>query len=239
MDILKSASELKKLIIYTNKLLLSKNKGKLVQKNCIVVKNKNSHAIDSEMSSFTNSFVQQTIEKNSNCEAFVISDIAQMDVKGKKISYFLYKGYHNLIDKGLVCYQLIDENTFEPTGNLQFSNSEENIFFNIKQPKIEESSCNAIETKNHTKEKPEIAFIIGHVNKERLLYDIQRLIIDTANNVSKNQDTYFKFIIQVSLFNSNDTTKLMPEINEIEKQTKKHISPLYTNTSFVFELGED
>lgn len=238
MEYLKAAAELKKLITYTNSQVLNINKTGLIQKQAIVTKGSNQHPTLTPLQEFTNEAVKSAISESEHCSAFAITDVATMNVKGKKLSYYLYKGYHNQLEKGLVFYQPFNENTFEPIGEMQFSNGEENIFFDFTIPKFEESSCNALETKNHTKNKPEIAFLIGHTNLGRLTYDIQRLIIDTANNVSKNLKVDYKFIIQASLFGAKELNSLQNTLAKIEQDTKKYIEPEYVNAKFIFEVGE-
>ena len=91
-----------------------------------------------------------------NINTFVISDFVTTINNGRKITYYLYKGYNKISDKGLVYFQLIDKETLAPTSELQFSNIEDNIFLKPEIPTTEESSCNAIETKNN---KPSYNFV--------------------------------------------------------------------------------
>lgn len=238
MDYIKAAAALKQLIKFTNSHLTESNKIAFDQPNLIVLKTLSDPPSINYLNEFTNDAVKKAVSEAHNCSLFVITDVATMNIKGKKLTYYLYKGYHKMLEKALVFFQPISESTFLPIGNLQFSNIEPNIFFETSAPNYEESSCNALETKNHSKEKPEIAFLIGHTHIKRLTYDIQRLLIDTVNNVSKNPQTNYKFIIQASLFGAKENDGLQNALSNIESDTKKYIEPEYTNAKFQFEIGE-
>lgn len=237
MEYLQAAIELKKLIVGSNNELLAKHRIGSDQNNMIFLKQANA-VKEKEMTSFTNEFVFGTIENNTNAEAFVITDLAKQNVEGKELTYFLYKGYHKLIEKGLVFFQVIDSENLKPKGDLLFSNLEDNIFFNVKTPEEEESSCNALETGEKTATSKGVAFLIGHMNENRLVYDIQRLIFDTCNNVQKHKGLKFNFVIQVSKFGGNPSQKLIEQISAIDKFTRSEVEKIYPNCTFKFEMAD-
>lgn len=238
MDYLETAIVLKKLIAATNQELLIKNKGKFVSKNEMRVRSNFGKEINITMEAFTNEFVTKTI-KEYDSEAFVMTDFVTMMQEGKELNYFLYKGYSKSFDKGLVYFQLIDKENLEPIGPIEFSNLEDNIFYTVEGPDFEESSCNAIETKENTTKNPCIAFLIGHMNEDRLLFDIQRLIFDTANNVQKHKNRLFKFIIQIDRFGGDASPSFMNKLDKIKKSLSEIFAPEYPNCEFVFALGDN
>ncbi len=235
MDYLEGTAFLKRFIRETNTKLLNINKEGLVNKNLMVIRTTSGDEIDIEMSEFTNDFVLQQI-KEHNTEAFVMTDLVTLVHEGKQLTYFLYKGYSKLFDKGLVYFQTINKDTLESKGDFRFSNMEDNIFLKVEYPDIEESSCNAIETKEHSNEKPCVAFLIGHMNEDRLILDIKRLLFDTANNVQKHTDRQFKFIVQVSKFGGKPSEEFLYRLEDIKNDLKKFIEPEFPNSTFVFEL---
>ncbi len=238
MNYLESASVLKKLISKTNTNLLKTNKGKLVETNRMMLRTNFGKELDLPMEAFSNSVVINML-KQYESEAFVITDfVSTVDQNNLEIHYFLYKGYHKLFHKGLVYYQLVDKNTFEPIGNIEFSNIEDNIFFKVDEPDVEESSCNAIETAENTAKNPCIAFLIGHMDENRLLFDINRLIFETANNVQKHKNMKFTFHVQVSKFGGTVSEDFFKQIDKLKKDTDKYIHKNYPNSTFIFDLDE-
>ncbi|MCW3806723.1 hypothetical protein [Plebeiibacterium marinum] len=238
MDYLEATVFLKQLIKETNNELLAVNKNGLVEKNRMVIRTNFGKSISTKMEAFTNEYVYKSLGEYES-EAFVITDLVSAEANGQEITYFLYKGYHSLFDKGVVYFQMVDKNTLAPKGELDFSNLEENIFYKVEFPDVEESSCNAIETAENTAKNPSIAFLIGHMNEERLVYDINRLIFDTANNVQKHKNRHFKFTIQVSVFGSKPSANLLKEIENIKQTLKTSVHPAYPNSTFVFDVDNE
>ncbi|WP_321286153.1 hypothetical protein [uncultured Sunxiuqinia sp.] len=236
MKYLKASIELKKLIEQTNELCLTKNCPVLNQRNFIVLKSDGGEEREIKMKEFSNEFLQTILEENRNSKAFVFTDLAATMVKDQKLTYFLYKGYHSEIEKGLVWFQAINGETAEPTGNLQFSNLEENVFYSVSTPDFEESTSNAMETDEQIEEGKSIVFIIGNHNEERLLHDIQRLIFDTVNNVQKHQGLKFKIILNINKFNGKPTAYFLKQLDFIKEYTHTSIQSEYPNCEFVFDL---
>ncbi len=236
MKYLKAVIDTKSLIVNANNILLTKNNGIVIKQNIFLSTASGTEINESELNEFTNESVFNKLASDKNINTFVISDFVTTINNGRKITYYLYKGYNKISDKGLVYFQLIDKETLAPTSELQFSNIEDNIFLKPEIPTTEESSCNAIETKNNKPDKPEIAFLIGHMNEERLIYDIERLIIDTVSNVHKHKQLTFKFIIRISKFGGSPSEKLEKQIEEIEEYTHSIIQKEFTNAHFEFEL---
>ncbi len=191
------------------------------------------------MEEFTNDFVHKKVLEYQNTEAFVMTDLATMDVKGKTVTYLLFKAYHVALETGMVYYQVIDASTHQAVGELQFSNPEANPFYPVKSPEIEESSCNAMETETEKKGEKHIVFFIGHMDENRLLYDIQRLIIDTVHNVSKHPKLHFSFTISIARYGAVPTPGLIKQVAEVENFTKQQVLPAFPNTSFVFTFEQD
>ncbi len=190
-----------------------------------------------EMDEFSNDFVVATLQSSGPAESFIITDRASMDVKGKEFNYILYKAYHMANEKGVVFYQGIDNNS--PVGTLQFSNMEDNIFFPLKAPEGEESSCNAMETDKSSTDGKHIVFLIGHYDEKRLVYDIQRLIFDTVNNVTRHPKLNFLFTLQINLFEGTPSEVFTKRMEFIEDFTKQKVCREYPNTSFDFVFGDD
>ncbi|GAF05371.1 hypothetical protein [Saccharicrinis fermentans] len=236
MTYLEAAIILKKMVKKANLLLLEENMNDLHTKNKLLLRSNFGNEVDLEMDAFTNEFVTTTL-KQYESEAFVITDFVSNQQKDQEIHYFLYKGYSKYFDKGLVYFQLVNKENLQPLGGLEFSNLEDNIFYLTEAPDYEESSCNAIETKENTAKKPSIAFLIGHMNEERLLFDIQRLIYDTANNVQKHKNRQFKFTLQIDKFGGQLSENFMHELNKIRTVLENNFAIEYPNTTFLFEIG--
>ena len=237
MEYLKAAVELKALISESNKILLEQWNKNTVTNN-MLLKNANHPIKKIRMDTFSNDFVEATLASNTNTDAFIITDLVTMPVQEQPLTYILYKAYHKNIEKGLVCYQVIDKKTYTPNGPIQFSNLEDNIFFNAPAPEAEESNCNALETGEQTIKRKKIAFLIGHTHEERLLHDVQRLIFDTANNVSKNNTVNFHFIIQISKYGTAASEGFIKKVNEIDAFVKDAIKPIYNNLAFEFDIDQ-
>ncbi len=235
MNYLESAVVLKKLIGNTNHKMLQVNNKKLVAPNLMMIRTNFGKEIEVEMEAFTNEFVKKQLGQYES-EAFVVTDFVTTVQDGHELTYFLYKGYHRLFHMGLVFFQLVNKETLAPIGKLEFSNIEDNIFYQVESPDFEESSCNAIETKETTVKNPAIAFLIGNMNEERLLFDINRLIYETANNVQKHKNRQFKIHLQISKFGGKPTEDFLKKIEEIKKTVDKFIKPAYPNSTFIFDL---
>jgi len=235
MNYLESAVVLKKLIAKTNHKMLQLNSKGLVEQNMMVIRTNFGNEVEVKMDAFTNEFVNRQLGQYES-EAFVITDLVSTVQNGHELTYFLYKGYHHLFHQGLVFFQLVNKETLKPIGNLDFSNIEDNIFYKIDTPDFEESSCNAIETAENTAKNPCIAFLIGNMNEERMLFDINRLIYETANNVQKHTNRHFKIHLQVTKFGGKPSAEFLNEIEEIKKSIDKYIKPEYPNSTFIFDL---
>nr|WP_321451194.1 hypothetical protein [uncultured Carboxylicivirga sp.] len=239
MEYLKASTSLLSFIKETNQKLLG-NLSELPQTpNRMFIQSSTKDVKEVVMTAFTNDFVITTLANESNSKAFVMTDIATMLVKGTELTYILYKGYHSDIEKGMVFYQIINRDTLEYINDLQFSNIEENIFYSISAPEQEESSCNAMETDEEVKNGKSIVFLIGHMNENRLLYDIQRLIFDTVNNVRKHSTIQFNFIINIARFGGSPSAELKQAVKNIEAYTKQHIYTEYQNVDFKFEFEQE
>lgn len=239
MKYLKSALTVVKLIEDANSKMLQQLKNNAADWNFMFIEKQGQNLASLKMDAFSNDFVVKTLGEFQKSDAFAITDLATMDVKGKNITYLLYKGYHAEMDKGIVFYQVIEPETQQPIGKLQFSNMEENIFFSFDLPDAEESSCNAMETDKEIKGGKSIVFFIGHMNEDRLLYDIQRLIMDTIHNVSKHPKLQFSFIISIARYGALPSDKLKKQVQEIATYTHECIVPIYPNTHFEFTFEKD
>ncbi|WP_163326141.1 hypothetical protein [Draconibacterium mangrovi] len=237
MEYLKAAIELKKYIKEINQQIIGKE---LSQKNpnIMFVKFSDGSVNELNITEFTNDFVSATLASFPGSESFIITDLATMSAQGQQLTYWLYKGYNNKTENGLVYFQVIDKDTLMPKGELQFSNLEKNIFYEIYAPDFEESSSNAMETDEEIKGKKSIVFLVGNMNEERLLHDIQRLIVDTINNVQRHSGLNFHFILNISKFNGEPSEDFKNRIKEIEHYTNEFVTSEYPNTEFVFDIEE-
>ncbi len=238
MEYIEAAISLISLVKDTNTNLLLELEELIEKPNVMIMKMRGRDPEKVLMDAYTNEFVYDTLSENKDSESFVMTDIGSMDVKGEDVFYIIYKAYHSRVDKGVVFYQLIDKVAGKPKGALLFSNMEENVFYKVTTPDQEESSCNAIETKEKIENGKSIAFLIGHMDEERLVYDIERLLFDTANNVTKHQKLKFKFIIQISRFGGSPSAELKEKVAKIEAFTKNHLYPEYPNVEFTFQYEE-
>lgn len=239
MEYLEAAWKLRSLINETNKnFLVNKQEIQESPRRMRVVTEKTGIK-ELIMDDFNNSYVRKNLKELEQPEAFVVCDIASMDIKGKTLNYILYKGYHSTMEKGWVLYQPLEEESLQPFGSLEFSNAEENIFFQVSEPDAEESTCNAMETDKVIENGKSIVFFIGHMDEERLIYDIQRLIVDTVNNVSKHPALKFEVIVQYSVYGGNVSGKFLDQIHEIDRYTREEMARFYTNISFEFIYEQD
>ncbi len=238
MEYLKAAISLVDFIKTCNTELLPALSKVVKSPNQMWIKSENStrHLM---MEAFSNDFVLSALKSTNASQSFVITDVATMDVQGKTLTYILYKGYHKDIEKGLVFYQVINTQTFEPMGEIQFSNMEDNIFYQVDMPASEESSCNAMETDEVIENGKSIVFFIGHMDEQRLAYDIERLVFDTANNVTKHQKLAFKFAIHIAHYGGTPSDKLKSKVNEIDAFTREFVKPHYPNATFAFSYEQD
>ncbi|MDC7220798.1 MAG: hypothetical protein PQJ59_12760 [Spirochaetales bacterium] len=238
MEYLQAALSLRSLIGESNSHLLTMTDTIPENPHLMRIKMGEENIKELVMETFSNEYVTETLNKMGDTEAFVVTDLVTMNVNGKEMTYLLYKGYHSQVEKGMVFYQIVDEKDLSPVGKLQFSNTEENIFYEIDEPGDEESSCNALETNKKDIKGKGIVFLIGHTNEERLVYDIQRLIFDTVNNVTKHPKLHFTFIINISHFGGTPSDGLKEQVKAIDELTRNEIYPLYSNVTFEFSFEE-
>ncbi|PTN08012.1 hypothetical protein [Mangrovibacterium marinum] len=236
MQYLEAAIELKKLIRKVNHLQMQKETTVLSHKNAMFLFLNDKSLLEVTMKEFTNDFVNAVLDQHPETRAFVMTDMAAMDLKGQKLTYWLFKGYHRGMEKGMVYFQPIDELSLQKNGRLQFSNLEENIFLRHQAPAFEESSCNAMETEEQQEGEKSIVFLIGNMDENRLLYDIERLIVDTASNVQKHKSLAFKCILNISKFGGLPSNDFLERLNAIEKFTRQEVAAEYGNCRFSFEL---
>ena len=241
MEYLNAAVTLKSLINETNSTLLEMGESISLSPNHMMIKHSTEDTSQKViMETFSDAFVKSTLDKRAS-DAFVITDFVSMEQNGKEMTYILLKGYSNKMEKGMVFFQPINKETFEPIGPLQFSNMEDNPFYTVAVSDVEESSCNAMETDKDKEDKvvKNIVFLIGHMDEDRIVYDIERLIIDTVNNMSKHVKAKFHFIIHIASFGKTATHKLRAEVLAIEKFITENIYPEYPNSTFEFAYEKD
>ncbi|RKD90675.1 hypothetical protein [Mangrovibacterium diazotrophicum] len=236
MIYLKAALELKQLIRKVNHLQIQKESTVLDHKNSMFLFTGGKLLAEKAMDEYSNDFVLATLAKYPEATSFVMTDLATTDLKDRKLTYWLYKGYHVGLDKGMVYYQPIEEQNLRKVGRIQFSNLETNIFLLHQAPDFEESSANAMETDEEIEGGKAIVFLVGNMNETRLLYDIQRLIFDSANNVQNHKSLSFKFILNVSKFGGKSSDDFKKKLNEIELFTRDKVAAEYANARFVFDL---
>lgn len=161
------------------------------------------------MERFADDYILEQLNCMPECTFLVFTNLVSTRIKGDVLTYFLYKGYSKLTEKGFVYYQVVNNDDLSPIGKLLFSNFEDNIFFKSLAPDVEESSCNVIEAVGSTATNKKIVFLIGNLNEERLLFDIEHLIVTTTFNSKKHASFNFHYIVSVSIFGhkiSNDFT---------------------------------
>jgi len=239
MQYLQAALSLKSFIEESNTVLFQNKETLKANPNRMRIQMGNDSIQEIEMKCFTNDFVQKTLQSIQGSNAFIITDISSKNINGKKYFYMLYKAYHSKIEKGLVFYQMINEDSLSPSGSIQFSNLEDNIFYSIEEPEGGESTCNAMETDKVIENGKSIVFFIGHTHEKRLAYDIERLIFDTVNNVTRHPKLHFSFIIQISVYGGNISGSFIDQLNEIEEFTKKYVYPEYKNATFDFIIEQE
>lgn len=236
MQYLEAAIELKKLIRKVNHLQMQKETTVLSHKNSMFLFLEDKSLIEVTMKEFSNEFVNAVLEQHPATKAFVMTDMATMAVKEQNMTYWLFKGYHCGLEKGMVYFQPIDGQSLQKIGRLQFSNLEDNIFLRHVGPDFEESSCNAMETDEQIEGGKSIVFLIGNMEENRLLYDIERLVFDTVNNVQNHKSVSFKFTLNISKFGGLPSNDFLNRLNAIEKFTKEQVTAEYGNTRFIFDL---
>ena len=186
---------------------------------------------------FNNEHISELIKDCPDASIFMITDKATTTIQDQEITYFIFKGYHDMVESGMVYYQIIDKYKFSPNGDLQFSNQETNIFYDVHMPDFEESSCNAMETNDSGKDHKRIVFFIGNLNEERLLFDIERLIFTTLNNIKNHNSLRFTFIINIARFGGEMSSTFFNRIDGIKNTTKKILKD-QPNVNFVFEFAD-
>ncbi|WP_163717696.1 hypothetical protein [Mangrovibacterium lignilyticum] len=238
MNYLKAALELKQLIRKVNHLQTQKESTVLEHRNSMFLFFSDKPLVELKMAEFSNEFVLSTLAEYPEAYAFVMTDLAATMVKDQKLTYWLYKAYHVGLEKGMVYFQPIEEQSLIKKGRLQYSNMEENIFLKHVAPDFEESSANAMETDEQIEGGKSIVFFVGNMNEPRLVYDVQRLIFDTLNNVQNHKNLNFKFILNISRFGGKPTDDLQKQLKDIERFTKKELAKEYPNTRYVFEIQQ-
>lgn len=239
MKYLESALFLRSMVLRFNNELLEKTDEIKSHPNYMRLAFGNGNTKDIIMDSFCNEFVCSTLSENENSSGFVITDLVTMQVNNMDMTYILYKAYHCEIEKGMVFYQVLNPVSMIPEGEIQFSNIEDNIFYNPLSWDVEESSCNAIENKKDNRSGKSIVFLIGHMDEKRLVYDIQRLIFDTVHNVAKHSSTEFNFLISINRFGGKASMELKNQVEDIDLFFREKFKPQYHNCSFDFVFEEE
>lgn len=236
MQYLQAAHTLKQLLRHVNHLQIQKEPSVRSHCNSLFLFSHGKPFVELEMTSFTNSFVELALEKYPEAEALVMTDMATMMVRERPLTYWLYKAYHVGLEKGMVYYQPIDESSLAKIGSLQFSNLEPNIFFKFEAPKVEESSVNALESESDEEGVKRIVFLIGHFDEERLLFDIQRLIFDSASNVQNHKGLKFQFVLNISKFKEKPGDDFRLKLQTIQDYLPEFLSADYPNVRVSFDL---
>lgn len=236
MSYIQAAIVLNKLVTVTNQSISSDNLITQESPNYLFI-NSAQKTVQLKMKSFTDDFIKEQINQQPQCHSIVFTNLVTTIIQGKELSYILYKCYHKHMDKGFVYYQTVNKESLQPVGDLQFSNQEENIFFNLPEPDFEESSCNALEAKGSTAENKKIVFLIGNMNEERLLFDIERLIVTTLYNTCKHPTLKFHFIINIAKFGGDIDNSFDQKLMPVKKETQTLLAG-FPNITFAFEYAE-
>lgn len=236
MQYLQSAYSLKQLIRHVNRLQLQKEPSVRWHCNSLFLFTNEKPFVELEMTSFTNEFIESALEKYPEASALVMTDLATMQVRDRALTYWLYKAYYVGLEKGMVYYQPIDKTNLSKIGSLQFSNLEPNIFLPFAVPKIEESSVNALESEADEEGVRKIVFLVGHWDEGRLLYDIQRLILDSASNAQKHKGLKFHFVFNISKFREKPREAFSRELQFITNYIPEFLSSDYPNVAISFDV---
>ena len=238
MDYFKAAVILNQLIKSTNNKLLAQYKTGIVEEKQMAIRSNFGKIIYQSVSKTNLEFVKKNIEE-FNSEAFVISDFIISHSNNSEMTYFIYKGFHKLIDKGLIFYQLVDKYNLNPIGDLQFNGFEENIFYTVDAPNFKECTYEVLERDENTIKAPSIDFMIVYKVEERLIYDLQRLIFKAANNALKHKKCMYKFHVRITALDSKISSQFIAEVEAISKTLQQILAPEYPNSTFIFELDKD
>lgn len=234
MDYLKAAIALRKQIEKSNKDLPKHLSVAVKGRHIMYLSCKDGTEHVFEMKAYTNAYVNEILKKYDCVEMFVITDRATTVQKDAEIHYYLLKGYHTSLEKGLVFFQPINKEDASPIGDLQFSNIEDNIFLPVPEHKVEESSCNAMETDDSTTAHRKIVFFIGNLDEERLYLDLQRLVYDTLYNVQLHSQLKFNFIIEISVFEGQASTTFKEQVVALEHFINEEYIHLHPNSTINF-----
>ena len=236
MKYLQETQELQKFIteineqVIENKLIDSSLPNRLFLKS----ENKSTHL---KMERFADDYILEQINAMPECTFLVFTNLVSTRIKGDDLTYFLYKGYSKLTEKGFVYYQVVHNHDLSPIGELLFSNFEDNIFFKSLAPDFEESSCNVIEAVGSTATNKKIVFLIGNLNEERLLFDIEQLIVTTAFNSKKHSSFTFHYILSISVFGHKISNDFIIKLEKIKTACNALVENS-SNLKFSFEYTE-
>lgn len=216
MTYLQKTKELQEFIAEINISVIRNSIVALSLPNHLFLKSENTFS-HLEMERFSDEYIVEQIYALPGCELFAFTNMVSTQINGVAITYILYKCYSRFNENGFVYYQVVDNDNFSPIGELKFSNFEENIFFKVVPPNFEESSCNALEASESSFDNKKIVFLIGNLNEERLLFDIERLIVTTTFNSKKHSSLTFHYIISISVFGGKKSDEFDTKLRAINK----------------------
>ncbi|TLX73060.1 hypothetical protein E9993_16500 [Labilibacter sediminis] len=238
MEFFKAAVILNQLIKSTNTTLLNDYKTENHQKNQLFIRSNFGKIILHPIEKSNPEFIKQTINE-FNSEAFILANLINTHKEDHDISYFIYQGFHKLIDQGLVYIQMVDPYTHSAVGDLQFYSLEGNIFYPIISPNIKESTYEVKKREESTIKCPSVSFSICHHNEERILYDLKRLILKSANNAQKHKNCQYTYHIQINLENNKMSPQCIKAIKTLEQSIQQDLLPEYPNSTFIFTIDND
>jgi len=129
----------------------------------------------------------------------------------------------------------MNEDTFSPS-NIKYAGCEKNIVYAYSQPQGEGSSCNTIKMDPKPPYENRAAFLIGHMDEERLWHDTKILIADMYCKLAVEENRLFELIFEISKFGKM-TQEMDADFKNFQSYFDKTFAPSFENIKSELQLG--
>lgn len=193
------------------------------------------HTLKTEdLEEFSEACVQQKLRIPSVLPGcFVLAGETEIqDPKSNEVKhFFVIKLYLQNMEEGYVySVPFIPASVDKPVqiSPLKFVGSEANGFLPFETPEGESSSCNVIKMDPKPPYDNRAAFLIGHVDEERLWRDLQTFISDMYCKLAPDFSRLYELVFEVSKFGKM-TKEMQLEFDKFQSYFEKEFVPQFKN----------
>lgn len=206
----------------------------------IIVKTKSNAQQVFELEEISVDAVQQSLSNFPKMPDFFVlaGETSVEDPKSKTIQqFFIIKLYFAGAPAGYIYSVPFSQTEKAVTfDDIRYVGSDNNDFLEYSELEGEGSSCNAIKMDPKAPYDYRAAFLIGHMNEERLWVDVDRLVTDMYCKLAIDSTRQFELFFEISKF-GNHTPTMEKSYTSFKTYFDAEIAPAYAHVRAEIQNG--